>query len=169
MATSKEGFKELYKDLSVEELKEKYEELKKDFCFNNADEKIDNMIKLYLNAGAKTSIGNKKIALEELVKEKSGEDLSVFPEYIPITLKDVINHITDKDKDPFWTITITNFMGKISDTSEEDKINFLIEIVQDKNLFNEFTKEILHAVNPRELFERYKIEARQYCVRNVRK
>ena len=54
----------------------------------------------------------------------------------------------------------------MNNISEEDKIRFLIELVQDKNSFNDFTKEINQNQNAEEMYEKYKKIATQFISLN---
>ena len=157
-----------FENLSVEELEEKYEELKKEYCFDSKEEQIDYIIKNYLNASKDVNNKSTKIALEELLKEKTGKEYRIEPKKFDISLSDVINFVTDKDADPFWTTTISNYFEKLTEVSEEEKIKFLFELVQDKNSFNEFTKEIIKEQNVKETYDKYKKIAQDYVSSNKR-
>ena len=156
-----------YENLSIEELEKKYGELKKEYCFNSKEEQLDYVIKNYLNASKVTNNNSIKVALEELLKEKTGKEYKIESKKFEIELLDVINFVTNGSVDPFWTITLTNFFGKLNDISEKDKIKFLIELVQDKSLFNDFSKEIIKDFNVNETYDKYKKLAKEYVIHNL--
>lgn len=160
--------KKWYENLSVEELEEKYEDLKKHYCFSSKYEQIDYIIKNYLNTSKDVNTNSTKIALEELLKEKTGKEYKIEPQKFEITLLDVINFITNPNVDPFWVTTLTNYFEKLNDISEADKIRFLIELIQDKNSYNAFTKEIIQNQNAKEIYEKYKKIAIQFISLNSR-
>ena len=158
--------KKWYENLSIEELEEKYEDLKKHYCFRSKEEQIDYIIKNYLNASKDVNTYSTKIALEELLKEKTGREYKIEPQKFEISLLDIINFIANPNVDPFWNTTLTNYFKKLNNISEEDKIRFLIELVQDKNSFNDFTKEINQNQNAEEMYEKYKKIATQFISLN---
>ena len=168
MAFAPNVAKKWFENLSVEELEAKYEELKKNYCFNSKEEQIDHIIKNYLNASKDVNNNSTKIALEELLKEKTGKEYKIEPNIFEISLSDIINFITNPSIDPFWTTTLSNYFQKLNEISEEEKIKFLIELVQDKNLFNEFTKEIVQTQNVRETYDKYKKNAQDFVSMNKR-
>lgn len=158
--------KRWYENLSVEELEKKYEDLKKHYCFNTKEEQIEYVIKNYLNSSKDANNNSTKVALEELLKEKTGREYKMEFKKFEINLLDIINFITNPDIDSFWTVNFNNFFEKLSDVSEEDKKCFLIELVQDKNIFNEFTKEMIQNPNVKETYNKYKKIAKDYVSRN---
>ncbi len=166
MAFAPNVAKKWFENLSVEELEAKYEELKKNYCFNSKEEQIDHIIKNYLNASKDVNNNSTKIALEELLKEKTGKEYKIEPNIFEISLSDIINFITNPSIDPFWTTTLSNYFQKLNEISEEEKMKFLIELVQDKNLFNEFTKEIVQTQNVRETYDKYKKNAQDFVSMN---
>lgn len=166
MAFSPTMARKWYENLSVEELEEKYEELKKCYCFNTKEEQIDYIIKNYLKASKDTNNNSTRIALEEILKEKTGKVYKMEPKSFDISLTDIINFVTNPSIDPFWTISLTNFLQKLNNISEEDKIKFLIELVQDKNSFNEFTKEMIKPIDAIETYNKYKEIAKAYVSAN---
>ena len=143
MAIAIHVLKKRFKDLSVEELEEKYNELKKDYCFNTKEEQINYIIKNYLNGSIDVNNDSTKIALEELLKEKTGKEYKIEQKRFEISLSDIIDFITNTNGDPFWNTTLLNYFQKLNEISEEEKIRFLVQLVQDNYSFNEFTKEIL--------------------------
>ncbi len=168
MAFAPNVAKKWFENLSVEELEAKYEELKKNYCFNSKEEQIDHIIKNYLNASKDVNNNSTKIALEELLKEKTGKEYKIEPNRFEISLSDIINFITNPDTDPFWTTTLSNYFQKLNEISEEEKMRFLIELVQDNNSFNEFTKEIVQTQNVRETYDKYKKIAQNFVSMNSR-
>ena len=168
MAFAPNVAKKWFENLSVEELEAKYEELKKNYCFNSKEEQIDHIIKNYLNASKDVNNNSTKIALEELLKEKTGKEYKIEPNRFEISLSDIVNFITNPVTDPFWTTTLSNYFQKLNEISEEEKMRFLIELVQDNNSFNEFTKEIVQTQNVRETYDKYKKIAQDFVSMNTR-
>ena len=101
------------------------------------------------------------------MKEKTGKEYKIEPKIFKITLIDIINYVTNPKTDPFWTITLTNYFQKLEQIDEAEKMSFLIELVQDKTSFNEFTKEIIKTQNVTETYDKYKIIARDYIRRHM--
>lgn len=155
--------KKMYENLSVPELQKKYEELKTNYCFNTKEEQIGYIIKNYLNASNDTNNNSKRIALEELLKEKTGVEYKIEDKKFEIGLIDVINFVTSPKIDPFWTHVLIEYFEKVNVT-EDEKINFLIELVQDKVSFNDFTKEVSQQKDANELYDKYKKIARDYVI-----
>lgn len=167
MAFAPNVAKKWFENLSVEELETKYEELKRNYCFNSKEEQIDYIIKHYLNASNNVNNNSTRIALEELLKEKTGKEYKIEEKKFEISLSDIISFITSVD--PFWTTTLSNYFEKLNEISDEEKMRFLIELVQDKNSFNEFTKEIVQTQNVRETYDKYKKIAQDFLSMNTRK
>lgn len=57
--------------------------------------------------------------------------------------------------DPFWKDLLKAYFNKLTNKSEKEKMSFLKKIALNKNLFNEFTKDILKSSNPEILFDKY--------------
>ena len=148
-----------YKDLSVEELENLYEIEKKEYCFESKEQQIDYIVKEFLYP-KDDSIKN---VIEQLLKEKTGKDYNIEPKTYEINLLDIINYVVDSSKDPFWITTLSNYFQKLNIVSENEKMEFLIELIQDKKSFNEFTKEIINSQNAFETYEKYKKIAEEYC------
>ena len=129
------------KDLSVEELENLYEIEKKEYCFESKEQQIDYIVKEFLYP-KDDSIKN---VIEQLLKEKTGKDYNIEPKTYEINLLDIINYVVDSSKDPFWITTLSNYFQKLNIVSENEKMEFLIELIQDKKSFNEFTKEIINS------------------------
>ncbi len=167
MAFAPNVAKKRFENLSVEELEAKYEELKKKYCFNSKEEQIDHIIKNYLDASKDVNNNSTRIALEELLKEKTGKEYKIEPNRFEISLSDIISFITSADS--FWTSTLSNYFQKLNEISEEEKMRFLIELVQNKESFNEFTKEIIQTQNVRETYNKYQKIAQDFVSMNTRK
>ena len=167
MAFAPNVAKKWFENLSVEELEAKYEELKKNYCFNSKEEQIDHIIKNYLNASKNVNNNSTRIALEELLKEKTGREYKIEDKRFEISLSDIISFITSAD--PFWTTALSNYLKKLNEISNEKKMRFLIELVQNKDSFNEFTKEIIQTQNVRETYNKYQKIAQDFVSMNNRK
>lgn len=151
-----------YKDLSIEELEEKYDELKKNYCFETKEEQIKHIVDNYLDASHDVNTNSTKVGIEELLKEKTGKEYKIEPKTFEINLSDIINYVVGENKDPFWISALNNYFQKLDNVSENDKIKFLIELIQNRNSFNEFTKEIMGSQNVFETYEKYKKIAEEY-------
>lgn len=57
--------------------------------------------------------------------------------------------------DPYWKDILINYFNNVH-KSEKEKEDFLYKISTDKNIFNEFTKEISNIANADLIFEKYK-------------
>lgn len=169
MAIAPNTLKKRYENLSIVELEEKYELLKQDYVFENKEQQINYIIKNYLNASMQANNNSTKIALEELLKEKTGKAYKIEPKRFEITLIDVINNLVDYDVDPFWNSELSRYFKDLDGVSDEEKIKFLIQLIQDKNNFNEFTKEIISTNDVKAIYEKYKSIAEKYCLENIRK
>ena len=119
MAFAPNVAKKWFENLSVEELEAKYEELKKNYCFNSKEEQIDHIIKNYLNASKNVNNNSTRIALEELLKEKTGREYKIEDKRFEISLSDIISFITSAD--PFWTTALSNYLEKLNEISDEKK------------------------------------------------
>ena len=117
-----------YKDLSVEELENLYEIEKKEYCFESKEQQIDYIVKEFLYP-KDDSIKN---VIEQLLKEKTGKDYNIEPKTYEINLLDIINYVVDSSKDPFWITTLSNYFQKLNIVSENEKMEFLIELIKDK-------------------------------------
>lgn len=167
MAFAPNVAKKWFENLSVEELEAKYEELKKNYCFNSKEEQINHIIKNYLNTSKDVNNNSTRIALEELLKEKTGREYEIEDKRFEISLSDIISFITSVD--PFWTTALSNYLKKLNEISDEEKMRFLIELVQNKDSFNEFTKEIIQTQNVRETYNKYQKIAQDFVSMNTRK
>lgn len=58
-------------------------------------------------------------------------------------------------EDPFWRNSINNYFKQVN-KSEMEKVDFLSNLVKDKYLINEFTKEIITSANADDIFEKYR-------------
>ncbi len=166
MAYSPSLAKKWYENLSVEELESKYEELKRNYYFETKEEQIGYIIKNYLNASKDVNNRSTKIALEELLKEKTGREYKIEPKTFEISSLDIINFITNLSDNPSLNTTLINFFSKLNNISESKKIHFLIGIVQDRNTFNEFSKEILQENDANTIFSKYQKIVQDYVSKN---
>lgn len=76
------------------------------------------------------------------------------------TLEKVIESFIGND--PFWKDLLKEYFNKLTNISEEEKISFLKKLASNKDLFNEFTKEIIKCTNVDELFDKYTIMISDY-------
>lgn len=75
------------------------------------------------------------------------------PNLIEEKLDDIIDKVVNGD--PFWKTTIKKYFDGLTTKNDNDKINFLKKLVKDKDLFNEFTKELVKNENSKNLYEKY--------------
>lgn len=161
--------KKKFENLSVEELEKKYEEIKKNYTFETKEEQIEYMLKNYLNASLNTNNRSTKIAIEELLKEKTGKEYAFVPKYQEYNLKDVIDFISKTNVDSSWSTVVTDFFNKIEDISEKEKIVFLFELMQDKTSFNAFINEISESNHYKEIYDKYKQILKKFMASHIRK
>lgn len=76
------------------------------------------------------------------------------------TLEKVIESCIGNE--PFWKDLLKEYFNKLTNMSEEEKIIFLKKIASNKDLFNEFTREIIKSTNADELFDKYTIMISSY-------
>jgi len=76
------------------------------------------------------------------------------------TLEKVIESFIGND--PFWKDLLKEYFNKLTNVSEEEKISFLNKLASNKELFNEFTKDILKSKNPESLFNKYNKAEREF-------
>lgn len=75
------------------------------------------------------------------------------PNFIEEKLDDVINKVVNGD--PFWKNAIIKYFDSLTNKNDNNKIKFIKKLVLNKDLFNEFTKEILNPINSEEIFDKY--------------
>lgn len=76
------------------------------------------------------------------------------------TLENVIESFIGND--PFWKDLLKEYFNKLTNICEEEKISFLKQLASNKDLFNEFTKDILKSNNPESLFNKYNKSEREF-------
>ena len=69
----------------------------------------------------------------------------------PINLEDLIKNISP---DPFWQTNIKKYFDNLNKTNGE-KVEFLQNIILDKQTLNNFTKDINSSVNPNDIYDKY--------------
>jgi len=158
-----------YENLSVEELEEKYEELKKSYCFETIEEELDYIFSHRLDASNDANKNSTKVALEELLKEKTGKEYKIEPKKFELHLNDVINYVVNKDGDTTLTDTLTSYFQKLDNVDDSEKMSFLRDIFIDEEEFKNFKEEIKQTRNAQETYEKYKKIAREFISRNMRK
>ena len=159
MAISVEYLKENLKKLSTEELETKYEELKKGLTFGSKEQFLEHKIEKVLEVNIdKYDLKTVKV-IEEILKERTGNDYNFEPISYEVTLDDIISYICSVDS--FWKDAMSNFISKV-DASDDEKERFFLYLYQDKESFNEFSKELLKTENIDELFKKYNDIALRY-------
>lgn len=166
--------KEKYKDCSIEEIKVVYDELiKKKFSFSSKEEQLkhdisiaaDGRSNLYYDTNSNTFFMldeyDRMMANEllELIKEKSGETYTVETKTFNYSLDELIDYVADKTTDPFWNMSLKNFFKKLDSNKDYgmEKIRFLLALANNlnKEVFNDFSKELTKEYNAEELFQKY--------------
>ena len=119
---------------------------------------MDNLLYPSKNSNLK----NESKAIQELLYDKTGNTYKFEKNKFTITLNDVIDYVGNSEQDPFFAEAIRDFLNKFVDISNNEKINFLMELYQDQDSFKEFTKEILKTDDIKETFDKYEKIARDY-------
>ena len=57
--------------------------------------------------------------------------------------------------DPFWKDLLKEYFNKLTNISEDEKIEFLKKLSLNQHLFNDFTKEIVKPLDVKQIFEKY--------------
>lgn len=98
--------------------------------------------------------------------EKSSKELGTIsenkfenttPDINEQSLDDMIKKLSEQD--PFWETAIKKYFDSLINKNDNEKINFLKKLVKNKDLFNEFTKEILNSDDSERLFNKYNIKS----------
>ena len=159
MALTINYYKNLYKDLPIENVIDKYTEIKNRYIFQGKNEKINYIIESYLEPNNdETAI----LVLEDILREQNMEKYIIKDANFNITLDDIISFIAKQKNDLTLKIKLTNFFEKLS-FNEDEKVKFLLELVQDKESFINFTIEISNECNRNEVYNKYKKIAKNYC------
>ena len=116
------------------------------------------------NKKAKNNVNQEKeqiLSIRKTKLDENGMEYEVEEQHImfnpaedakKFTLKQMI--IENAGADPFLHECINNFLDNVNKTLDE-KFDFLSSLVNNKILFNEFTKEIVKPVDADEIFEKY--------------
>ena len=152
--------KEIYERLSVEELKSIYQKIiENNYSFSSKEEQLKHLFENFsVEANYVTRDFSKK-TIEDVLKEKTGEEYKIETKTYEISLNDLINYTV---KDPFFAKSISDFLNKLDNVSEEDKRFFIISLYHDKNSFNEFTREISNLQDANAIYEKYKNKGIEY-------
>ena len=164
MAIAPVILKKNYANLSVEELEAKYDELKKSYCFESKDDQIKSIIKNYLNSSYSANTTSVRKALEEVLKEKTGKEYSIEPKTYEINLADIIKFLSIAN--PSWENLLTEYLQKLPTVTDQEKMRFLVELIQDRASFNDFTREISNTQDVESTYNKYKQIASEYVSHN---
>ncbi len=151
MAYSPSLAREWYENLPVRKLKRLYKQLEKNYRFKTKKDQIKYILKNYLYKSDKTNYESQRIALEALLKEKTGKEYTIEPRTFDISVDDVINYIEKKST----ANMLSDFFNKLDDVREEDKKKLLFILYQDKNIYNEFISEVSNTQNVKETYDKY--------------
>ncbi len=149
MALSKGYFITQYRDKTVEELKE---ELKS--CKSRLQQKPKQSVD---DDGVLSKL-NKIQAIEQLLIE-SGEQIQ------PTIIKDPDFNVEVKcaaNNDPFWEKVFRDFFDKLTNKSENEKLEFIRRILN-KKLVNEFSKDVINCTDANALFDKYSYNKNLIC------
>lgn len=69
------------------------------------------------------------------------------------TLENLIESFIGND--PFWKDLLKEYFNKLTNISEDEKIEFLKKLSLNQHLFNDFTKEIVKPLDVKQIFEKY--------------
>lgn len=158
MAFSANLVKEHYKSKSVEELEKMYADLKSDFYFETLDDQIAYLLKNFMNASYRTNVLATREGLEALLKEKTGKDYSLEEKFSVMHLSDLIDYISKNSNLPFDKTLLINFFDKVTADEEDDedeKAWFLVCIIQDRENFNNFIKDVKENSDANAVFEKH--------------
>lgn len=97
--------------------------------------------------------------INELINEKMNKKGEILGN--EQTLDNFIKRLSGND--PFWEITLKHYFDSLNKTDDE-KIRFLRKISYTKELFNEFTKEIVSSNNSEDLYNKYMNESKNILV-----
>lgn len=97
--------------------------------------------------------------INELINEKMNKKSDFTDNEQP--LDSLIKRLSGND--PFWKTTLKQYFDGLNKTDEE-KIRFLRKISHTKELFNEFTKEIVNSNNSEDLYNKYMNESSNILV-----
>ena len=162
MALAPKYYEEKYKNLTKEELEKKFNEIRKHFEFETKNDYIKHYLDNFLQPSWNSNNLREANVLKKLLKEKTGEEYYFKKNNFEITLNDFIDYVCGADNDHFWAEKIKKFFYNSKEITDNEKINFISELYQDKYSFNEFTKEILKTYSPKEIYDKYKEIAREY-------
>lgn len=75
------------------------------------------------------------------------------PNLSELTLDELITNISNGDI--FWKTSLTKFFNSLINKDEKEKIVFLKKLSRSKELFNDFTKEMINSTDCEQLYEKY--------------
>ena len=145
---NKEKIAELLK-VSVEELdnnSKKYEDLDATYYWNpirGGNSLIISSDGSYLICPS--SLGPNAV-LEEFKKGKRNGSTNIIDNFI---IKEM------NSSDPFWGNKVKEFFNNLTNISKEEQEKLIDKFINNKSLYNEFTKELLSSNNYNELFNKY--------------
>ena len=70
------------------------------------------------------------------------------------SLNDIIMKAVESD--PFWATKINEFLDSLNSVKYDDKVSFMIKLINDKNNFNDFTKKLTKPYDALNLYKSYK-------------
>lgn len=113
--------------------------IEKEWVVNSNDEKVE----VYYNVYQCSKCNLKREMPENEISASTFEEG---------TLDKMINSLVDFDS--FWALTIKKFFDSLT-ISLDEKIIFLTKLANNKDIFNEFTKELVKDYNSNTLYEKY--------------
>lgn len=152
--------KQWYKDLSVEELEKKYKELESNYYFKSKEEQIKYILKCFMNSSSDTNINSTRIAIEDLLKEKTGKVYKMKTKTFKLTTTDIIDYFAKFSTYKIDKALLVDFFNTLE--NDEENQWFLLCLFQNEKYFKDFLKELKNNQNKRTIFEKYLKLAKKY-------
>ena len=126
------AYKNEFKNLTVEELEDKYNDLKNVIGFNSKDDYIRFEVQNSLSEYVVSNYYSEKVALEQLLKEKSGKDYYFKSEEYSdeIVIEDYIKYASRNDENK--EKALSQFLNSLSDEEYTNISNELLLYENDK-------------------------------------
>lgn len=155
MAIGPSIYREEYKNYSNDELERELKKLQEYLCSDELKkERQEEIEKGIDDNNCVTNIETAINVIKDLISSNNVKNHNTAESKAEITLK---NLIKENSLDPFWADCFTNFFNQINKT-EDEKLEFFKKVLSNKELFNNFSKDILKTSNKDELFEKYKMD-----------
>lgn len=188
MAIAPHVVKNIYKALSVQELEEKWKVIENKLM--NKELFICNFVNEFMNASYDVNEDAMTQAISELLKEKTGKDYFIdsrvsyelFCDYeyrkeqakklgievnkdekYIIKFNDIYEYVIDKLKGEIsWIEEFKMFFNKLDFVSEDEKLEFLLLIFNDKEDLYLLGNELIKDYDSKKLYEDYMIKCEKF-------